>query len=115
MELKIMKIFPIIKNKFISTLIGSLILFLGVSFLLPINNFTVYITSYIHLNQTFVTMHYGLFISLIFSFSNSFSNPIGGYLENLIGFKKTIILGFIILFTGNLFFIFQQIFGYVIF
>ena len=103
-----MKIFPIIKNKFISTLIGSLILFLGVSFLLPINNFTVYITSYIHLNQTFVTMHYGLFISLIFSFSNSFSNPIGGYLENLIGFKKTIILGFIILFTGNLFFIFQQ-------
>ena len=53
-------------------------------------------------------MHYGLFISLIFSFANTFSNSIGGYLENLFGFFKTIIIGFIITFLANLVFIFQK-------
>ena len=101
-----MKKYQIIKDKYISTFIGSLTIF--IAFVLPINNFSVYITSYIHLKQNFVTMHYGMFINLLFSFSNTFSSPLGGYLENSIGFKKTIISGFIILFIGNLFFIYQQ-------
>ena len=85
------------KNKFISSIIGSLAVFSGIAFILPLNNFSVYITSYIHIHHSYVTMHYGLFISLIFSFANTFSNSIGGYLENLFGFFKTIIIGFIIL------------------
>ena len=100
--------FKPIKNKFISTIIGTLAIYIGVAFILPLNNFSVYITSYIHLAQPYVTMHYGMFINLIFSFSNSFSHPLGGYIENYIGFKKTILLGFSILFIGNLIFIFQQ-------
>ena len=80
-----MKINPI-KNKIISTFVGSFLIYIGVAFILPINNFTVYITSYIHLKQAYVTMHYGMFIRLVFAFSNSFSTPLGGYLENLIGF-----------------------------
>jgi len=100
--------FKPIKNKFISTIIGTLAVYIGVAFILPLNNFSVYITSYIHLAQPYVTMHYGMFINLIFSFSNSFSHPLGGYIENYLGFKKTILLGFSILFIGNLIFIFQQ-------
>ena len=99
---------PIIKNKFISTIIGSLLIYIGVAFILPLNNFSVYITSYIHLKQSSVTMHFGMFINLIFSFANSFSHPLGGYLENFLGFSKTILFGFSILFIGNFFFIFQQ-------
>ena len=100
--------FKPIKNKFISTIIGTLAVYIGVAFILPLNNFSVYITSYIHLAQPYVTMHYGMFINLIFSFSNSFSHPLGGYIENYLGFKKTILLGFSILFIANLIFIFQQ-------
>ena len=98
----------LIKNKFISSIIGSLAVFLGIAFVLPLNNFSVYITSYIHTKHTYVTMHYGLFISLIFTFANTFSNSIGGYLENLFGFFKTIIIGFSITFLANLVFIFQK-------
>ena len=75
---------------------------------MPISNFSVYITSYIHLKHKYVTMHYGFFINLIYSFSNAISHTLGGYLENLIGFYKTIIVGFIITFIVNFGFIFQQ-------
>ena len=68
-----------IKSKFISTIIGTLLIFFGIGFILPLNNFAVYITSYIHLADHSVTMHYGLFIKLIFSFASTFSSPIGGY------------------------------------
>ena len=57
-----MKIKPLIKNKFISTLIGTFGIYIGVSFILPMNNLSVYITSYIHLKQDFITMHYGLIL-----------------------------------------------------
>ena len=103
-----MKYKILIKNKFISSIIGSLAVFFGIAFILPLNNFSVYITSYIHINHSYVTMHYGLFINLIFSFANSFSNSIGGYFENLFGFFKTIIIGFVIVFLANLIFIFQK-------
>lgn len=98
----------LIKNKFFSTILGTISLFFGICFILPLNNFSVYITSYIHLKDDYVTMHYGLFINLIFSFAHTFSSSLGGYLENLFGFFKTIIIGFTIVFITNFFFIFQQ-------
>lgn len=97
-----------IKNKFISTIIGTLAVYLGIAYILPIGNFSVYITSFIHLKQEFVTMHYGMFINLIFHFAAVLSHPLGGIIENKIGFLFTIYTGFIILFIGNLAFIFQQ-------
>jgi len=98
----------LIRNKFFSTVLGAFSVIFGFAFLLPLNTFSVYLTSYIHLKYDYVTMHYGLFISLIFMFSNTFANSLGGYLENIIGFFPTIIVGFAILFIANLFFIFQQ-------
>ena len=53
-------------------------------------------------------MHYGLFTNLVYSFASTFSSSLGGYLENLLGFNFTIILGMAIVFLGNLAFIFQQ-------
>ena len=98
----------IIKNKYISTFIGSFTVYLGIGFILPINNFAVYITSYIHLNQEFVTMHYGMFLNLIFMFAMSSSSSLGGILENRIGFYGTTMLGMAIVFVGNIFFFNQQ-------
>ena len=98
----------LIKNKFISTIFGTLSLYFGIAFILPLNTFSVYITSYIHLDDKSVTMHHGLFIHLFFSFGTSFSLPLGGYLENILGFFETIIFGYIIVFIANLIFIFQQ-------
>ena len=98
----------LIKNKFISTIIGMVALYLGIGFILPINNFTVYITSHIHYKYDFVTMHYGLFINLIFSFVHPLSDSLAGYLENIIGFHQTILVGFVLLFMANFFFIFLQ-------
>ena len=98
----------LIKNKFISTIIGTLAVYIGIAYILPIGNFSVYITSFIHLKQEFVTMHYGMFINLIFHFAAVLSHPLGGVIENKIGFLFTIYTGYIILFIGNLAFIFQQ-------
>ena len=50
----------------------------------------VYITSYIQLNQKWVTMHYGLFLQPILTLSSSISSPLGGYIENKIGFHYSI-------------------------
>ena len=98
----------LIKNKFISTIIGSLAAYFGIAFILPLSNFAVYITSYIHIDHSYGTIHYVLFINLFFSFSNTFSISLGGYFEELFGFFKTIIIGYIIAFTANFFFIFQN-------
>ena len=97
-----------IKNEFISTIIGTMSVYIGIAFLLPIGNLSVYITSYINLKYSYVTMHYGLFINLIFTFAHTFSSSLGGYLENILGFFQTIIVGFSIIFLANLAFIFQQ-------
>ena len=103
-----MKIKPLIKNKFISTLIGTFGIYIGVSFILPMNNLSVYITSYIHLKQDFITMHYGLILNLLVHLFLSLSTTLGGILENKIGFFYTILTGYIIIFTGNIIFLFQQ-------
>ena len=103
-----MKLKCLVKNKYISSLIASLAIFFALSFILPINTFAVYITSYINIKQHFVTMHYGLFLNLIFGFANTFSLSLGGLLENYIGFLYTIIVGVMIVFIANLIFIFQQ-------
>ena len=58
----------LIKNKFLSACIGTLGIFLGTCFIIPIPGFSVYITSYIHEKQEFVTMHYGFFFNLIMPF-----------------------------------------------
>ena len=60
----------LIKNKFLSACIGTLGIFLGTCFIIPIPGFSVYITSYIHEKQEFVTMHYGFFFNLCWKISS---------------------------------------------
>ena len=103
-----MKLKLFVKSKFVSSLLGTLSVFFGIGFLTPLSNFSVYITSYIHLKDDYVTMHYGLFTNLVYSFASTFSSSLGGYLENLLGFYYTIIVGMAIVFLANLAFIFQQ-------
>ena len=98
----------LVRNKFFSSVLGAFSVVFGLAFLLLLNNFSVYITSYINLKYEYITMHYGLFINLIFMFALSFSNSLGGYLENILGFFPTIIVGFAIVFVANFIFIFQQ-------
>ena len=94
----------IIKNKFISTLIGTLGIHIGLGFLLPLRAFSVYITSYIHIKQNFVNMHYGYFMNLILTLSLTFSVSLGGIIEHKLGFTFTTILGSLIVFITNFFF-----------
>ena len=103
-----MKIRPLIKNRFISSIIGTIAIYIGVSFILPMNNLSVYITSYIHLKQEFITMHYGIILNLLVKLFLSLSTPLGGVLENKIGFFYTILTGYILIFIGNICFLFQQ-------
>ena len=93
-----------IKNKFISTLIGTLGIYIGLGFLLPLRAFSVYITSYIHIKQNFVNMHYGYFMNLILTLSLTFSISLGGIIEHKLGFTFTTILGSLIVFITNFFF-----------
>ena len=95
----------LIKNKFISTIIGTIGIIFGIAFILPISNFSVYMTSYIHEKQDFVTMHYGLFIGLIFTFSMTLGNSLGGFLELRLGFTFTTLSGLIIIFVTNFFYL----------
>ena len=94
----------LIKNKFISTCIGSIGFFSGLSILLEVGGFSVYITSYIHYHQDFVTMHYGYFFGLIGSFGGMLGTGLAGVLENKIGFNFTTLSGTIIMIVSNIFF-----------
>ena len=94
----------LIKNKFISSVLGTMGLYSGLSILLCISGLSVYITSYIHYHQDFVTMHYGYFFNLISSFAQAIGTGIGGVLENKIGFNFTTLLGTLIILVCNIFF-----------
>ena len=71
---------------------------------MPIGNFSVYITSYIHINQEFVTMHYGTYFGVILTFSMTFSRSLGGMLETKLGFMTTTLFGLILIIICNIFF-----------
>ena len=94
----------IIKNKFISTCVGGLSIYMGLTPMMMIGALSVYITSYIHYHQDFVTMHYGYFFNLILDLSSTFSTAIGGMLVGKIGFNSTTLLGNIICVVANIFF-----------
>ena len=104
MTKNICKIPFIIKSKFTSAFIGSCALLMGLSFIYPVANFSVYLTSYIHLEQSFVTMHYSLFLNLIFTFSSTFGFSLGGFLELKLGFISTSITGLCIILIGDIIF-----------
>ena len=105
MSLKSFRKPVLIKNKFISNIIGTIGIIFALSFILPISNFSVYITSYIHEKQDFVTMHYGLFINLIFTISMTLGTSIGGFLEFKLGFILTTLIGLFIILITNIFFL----------
>ena len=88
------------RQKYIFSLIGAIIYQIGMSSITIMGLLNVYITSYIQLNQKWVTMHYGLFLQPISTLSSSISSPLGGYIENKIGFHYSIILSNIIFFIG---------------
>ena len=98
----------LIKNEFISAFIGTFGILLAISFIIPLPAFSVYITSYIHEKQNFVTMYYGLFFHLIFSFALTFGMSIGGFLELKLGFYLTTLSGLLIILVSNIVFLNAQ-------
>lgn len=95
----------IIKNEFISSIVATCGIFMGISFILPMGNFSVYLTSYIHEKQEFVTMYYGLFMTLISTFAMTGGMSIGGFLELKLGLILTTLSGLVIILIGNIFFL----------
>ena len=95
----------LIKNEFISSVVATCGIFIGISFVLPMSSFSVYLTSYIHEKQEFVTMYYGLFINLIFGFAMTFGMSIGGFLELKIGFILTTLTGLVVILVADIFFL----------
>jgi MFS family permease len=87
-------------QKYKSTLIGTIINIIGMSSIVVISSFNVYITSYIHIKQKWITMHYGLFLSPILTLCVTIANPIGGLIEKKIGFYYSLILSNIICLIG---------------
>ena len=98
----------LIKNEFISAFIGAIGILFAISFILPLSALSVYITSYIHEKQSFVTMYYGLFFHLIFSFAMTFGMSIGGFLELKLGFCLTTLSGLLIILACNIVFLNAQ-------
>ena len=98
----------LLKNDFVSAFIGTFGMILGISFVFPLSGFSVYITSYVHEKQSFVTMYYGLFIHLIFSFAMTFGMSIGGFLELKLGFYLTTLSGLLIILACNIVFLNAQ-------
>ena len=90
-------------NEFIF-IVGSLGIYFGFGYVLPMSYLSVYITSFIHIKQNFVNMHYGYFLNLILTLAMTFSVSFGGLLENKLGYTFTTLLGTIIIFISNFFF-----------
>ena len=98
----------LIKNEFISAFIGAIGILFAISFILPLSALSVYITSYIHEKQSFVTMYYGLFFHLIFTFAMTFGMSVGGFLELKLGFYLTTLSGLLIILACNIVFLNAQ-------
>ena len=98
----------IIKNEFISAFIGSFGILFAISFTLPLSALSVYITSYVHEKQKFVTMYYGLFFHLIFAFATTFGMSVGGFLELKLGFYLTTLSGLLVILACNIVFLNAQ-------
>ena len=88
------------KQKYILSLIGTIIYQIGMGSITIMGFLNVYITSYIQLNQKWITMHYGLFLQPILTFCITCVSPIGGLIEKKIGFYYSLILSNIIFLIG---------------
>ena len=88
------------KRNFLKTFLGTIIFSVSNSPSMILLVLSVYITSYIHLKQKFVTMHYGTFFGPISQISMTIVGPIAGILDEKIGFHKTLILGSSIIFIS---------------
>ena len=87
-------------QKYKSTLTGTIIYLIGMASLVVISSLNVYIASYIHIKQEWITMHYGLFLQPILTFCITCVSPIGGLIEKKIGFYYSLILSNIICLIG---------------
>ena len=84
----------IIEDKdFIFALISAIFFKISSTHVSLLWKFTAYTTSYIHLKQDWVTIHYGVINSPLYLMTTKLIGPIGGYMEKKIGGKDTIIFG----------------------
>ena len=85
------------RAKFIFSCIGTLFFYVGAMFCVSLGQFSVYITSYFHYQNISIDMQYGVFILPVLSFSLSSSVPIGGFLENKLGMKPTLLISSVLI------------------
>ena len=95
-------------KKFIFSFLGTIVFEIGLGSFFFLSNLNVYITSYVHLNQKWITMHYGNFLSTIMDFGSHLIGLLSGYIENKYGYKTAMIIGNIIIIFCSLGFFFQQ-------
>ena len=96
----------LIKNEFVSAFIGFVGMSLILSYTFPVMNFSVYITSYIHETQTFVTMYFGLFLGIIANISMSIGRPISHFIEKRFGLIITVLLCLVLILGANIVFLY---------
>ena len=96
----------LIKNEFVSAFIGFVGMSLILSYTFPVMNFSVYITSYIHETQTFVTMYFGLFLGIIANISMSIGRPISHFIEKRFGLIITVLLCLVLILGANITFLY---------
>ena len=96
----------LIKNEFVSAFIGFVGVSLILSYTFPVLNFSVYITSYIHETQTFVTMYFGLFLGIIANISISIGKPISHFIEKRFGLIITVLLCLVLILGANIVFLY---------
>ena len=96
----------LIKNEFVSAFIGFVGVSLILSYTFPVMNFSVYITSYIHETQTFVTMYFGLFLGIIANISMSIGRPISHFIEKRFGLIITVLLCLVLILGANIVFLY---------
>ena len=95
-------------KKFLFSFLGTIIFEMGLGSFFFLSNLNVYITSYVHLNQKWITMHYGNFLSTIMDLGSHLIGLLSGYIENKYGYKTAMIIGNIIIIICLIRFFFQQ-------